>query len=225
MSILKMFTEQTLSKANRMPGARQSEKLYIIWCRMYELFFQKLKEKVDFSVEDLGTIRNYLTPKKIRKKQYLLQEGDICKYIAFVEKGALRSYTVNEKGIENIIQFAIEGWTISDLNSFLNAEPSTYNIDAIEDSELVLISKSAQEEILKKVPKYETFVRLQLTGAFVAMQKRITSLISLSLEEQYACFNDLYPHIVQRVPQHMIASYMGLTPETLSRVRKKMTQK
>jgi CRP-like cAMP-binding protein len=192
---------------------------------MYELFFQKLKEKVDFSAEDLGTIRNYLTPKKIRKKQYLLQEGDICKYIAFVEKGALRSYTVNEKGIENIIQFAIEGWTISDLNSFLNGEPSTYNIDAIEDSELVLISKSAQEEILKKVPKYETFVRLQLTGAFVAMQKRITSLISLSLEEQYSCFNDLYPHIVQRVPQHMIASYMGLTPETLSRVRKKMTQK
>lgn len=173
-------------------------------------------------MEEQAIIRGYLTPKKIRKKQYLLQEGDVCKAIAFVEKGALREYTVDEKGTEHIFQFALEGWVISDLYSFMTGEPATYNIDALEDSELVLISKSAQEEILKRVPKYETYSRMQLTGAYLAMQKRVTSLISLPVEERYVYFTKLYPDIVQRVPQHMIASYMGLTPETLSRIRKKI---
>lgn len=190
---------------------------------MYELFFQSLKSKVDFTEEDLASIKKQLTPKKLRKKQYLLQEGDVCKFVAFVEKGVLRSYTIDEKGTDHIIQFALEGWLISDLYSFLTAEPATYTIDAIEDCELVLISKGAHEELLKTLPKYETWMRLQITGAYIALQKRLTSIISLSLEERYESFTSIYPHIVQRVPQHMIASYMGLTPETLSRVRKKMT--
>ena len=192
---------------------------------MYELFFKTLNGKVAFTQEEQAIIKTYLTPKKIRKKQYFLQEGDVCKMIAFVEKGALRAYSIGEKGAEHIIQFALEGWTIGDLYSFLTGEPATYNIDALEDSELVLISKTAHEELLKKVPKYETYTRLQLTGAYLAMQKRLTSIISLSLEERYANFTSVYPNIIQRVPQHMIASYMGLTPETLSRVRKKMTGK
>ena len=189
---------------------------------MYELFFRKLNEKITFTSEEQTIIKGYLTPKKIRKKQYLLQEGDVCKAIAFVEKGALREYTVDEKGTEHIFQFALEGWVISDLYSFMTGEPATYNIDALEDSELVLISKSAQDEILRRVPKYETYSRMQLTGAYLAMQKRVTSLISLPVEERYVYFTKLYPDIVQRVPQHMIASYMGLTPETLSRIRKKI---
>lgn len=192
---------------------------------MYELFFQKLNEKVPFTEEDQEIIKNYLTPKKLRKKQYLLQEGDVCKVIAFVEKGALRSYSVDDKGNEHIIQFAIEGWTISDLYSFLTGEPATYNIDALEDSELVIINKSAQEELLQKCPKYATYTRLQITGAYLAMQKRLTSLISLPLEDRYINFMNLYPNIAQRVPQHMIASYMGLKPETLSRLRKKLAEK
>jgi CRP-like cAMP-binding protein len=192
---------------------------------MYELFFQKLTEKIDFNEDELSKLKSYLMPKKLRKKQYLLQEGDVCKYITFVEKGTLRSYTLDEKGGEHIIQFALEGWMISDLYSFMTGEQATYNIDALEDSELVLISKSAHEELLKTMPKYETWNRIQITGAYIAMQRRLTSIISLSLEERYTAFTTLYPHIVQRVPQHMIASYMGLTPETLSRVRKKMARK
>src|SRR4051794_29678235 len=191
---------------------------------MYELFFEKLNEKIALSDEEQEVIKSYLTPKKLRKKQYLLQESDVCKAIAFVEKGALREYSVDEKGNEHIIQFALEGWTISDLYSFMTGEPATYNIDALEDSELVLITKSAQQEILKKVSKYESYTRLQITGAYLAMQKRLTSFISLSLEERYTRFISLYPNIVQRVPQHMIASYLGLTPETLSRIRRKMSE-
>lgn len=192
---------------------------------MYELFFEAITRKVPFTSEELDKIKTYLTPKKLRKKQYLLQEGDECKYIAFVEKGVLRSYTINEKGGEHIIQFALEGWTISDLNSFITGKSAIYNIDALEDAELVLISKTSHETLLQQIPRYETYMRLQLTGAYIAMQRRLTSIISLSLEERYTNFISDYPDIAQRVPQHMIASYMGLTPETLSRVRKKMTRK
>ena len=190
---------------------------------MYELFFRKFNEKISLAPEEEEIIKTCLMPKKLRKKQYLLQEGDICKTIAFVEKGALREYTLDENGNEHIVQFALEGWIISDLYSFLTGEPATYNIDALEDSELVLITKSSYEELLKKVPKYETYTRLNITGAYIAMQKRLTSTISASSEERYSAFNSIYPDIVQRVPQHMIASYMGLTPETLSRIRRKIS--
>ena len=192
---------------------------------MYELFFHKFNEKVNLSKEEEEVIKQYLTPKKLRKKQYLLQEGDICKHIAFVEKGALKAYVVDDAGAESIIQFALEGWVISDLYSFLTGEPATYNIDALENAELVLISKSAHEELLKKLPKYETYIRLQITGAYIALQKRLTSIISLPLEERYKNFLATYLNIAQRVPQHMIASYMGLTPETLSRVRSRMASR
>ena len=192
---------------------------------MHELFFQSISQKVDLTDEEISYIRTFLKPKKLRKKQYLLQEGDVCGFIAFVEKGALRAYSLDEKGTEHIIQFALEGWLISDLYSFLTAEPATYHIDALEDCELVLISKNANEELLKKLPKYETWMRLQITGAYIAMQKRLTSILSQSLEDRYKSFTAIYPNIIQRVPQHMVASYMGLTPETLSRVRSKMIRK
>lgn len=192
---------------------------------MYQLYFQSFNEEVPLTVEEEQVIKTFLTPKKLRKKQYLLQEGDVCRSIAFVEKGALREFSVDENGNEQIIQFAIEGWTISDLYSFLTGEPATYNIEALEDSELVLISKSSHEELLTKLPKYETYIRLQITGAYLAMQKRLTSVLSLTPEERYTNFLQAYPNFVQRFPQHMIASHMGLTPETLSRIRRRMKSK
>ena len=192
---------------------------------MYDLYFKKFNEIAPLTQDEQELIKSYLTPKKIRKNQYLLQEGDVCKFIAFTEKGALRAYSVDEKGSESIIQFALEGWLISDLFSFLTGEPATYNIDALEDSELLLTSRPAYEDLLKKLPKYEAYMRFQLTGAYISMQRRLTSIISLSTEERYANLTSLYPDIVQRVPQHMIASYMGLTPETLSRVRSRITRK
>jgi CRP-like cAMP-binding protein len=192
---------------------------------VYELFFKKFNEKVSLSAEEEVMIKTFLMPKRMRKKQYLLQEGDVCKSIAFISHGVLKGYSVDDNGNEHIIQFGPDGWIISDLYSFLTGEPATYNIDAIEDAELVLISKTAHEELLQKLPKYETFTRQNITGAYLAMHKRLTSIVSTSLEERHENFTALYPNIVQRVPQHMIASYMGLKPETLSRIRRRISSK
>ena len=122
---------------------------------MYEVFFETLKSKVDFNESDLAIIKEELIPKKLRKKQYLLQEGDVCKFVAFVEKGVLRSYTIDEKGTEHIIQFALEGWLISDLYSFLTNEPATYTIDATEDSIILILSG---EPINEPIVAYGPFV-------------------------------------------------------------------
>lgn len=192
---------------------------------MYELFFQHFNNVVPITTEEQELIKPYLKFKKLRKKQYLLQEGEVCKAFAFVTKGALRQYYIDESGNENIIQFALEGWSIADMNSFLTGEPSVYNIDALEDCELILIDKAANDELTEKLRKYETYGRIQITRAYVALQRRLTSMITLTVEERYNEFLKQYPNIVQRVPQHMIASYMGLTPETLSRARKRSATK
>ena len=190
---------------------------------MYERYFQHFNEKVPLTEEEEEFIKNYLTVKKLRKRQYLLQEGDVCKCVAFLEKGALRLYRVNEDGSEHIVAFALEGFFITDLYSFLTNEISIYNIDAIEDSELVLITKSASDELRKLSLKYQEFIFQETSEAYIQLARRITSTISLGLEERYKELTTDYPDIIHRVPQHMIASYMGLTPETLSRVRKRIS--
>lgn len=189
---------------------------------MFELYFQNFQNKVPIQDEERDIIKAHLSIKKLKRKQFLLQEGDICRTIAFVEKGMLRSFTTDEDGTERIMQFAPEGWFIADLYSFLTGEPATYNIEALEDSEIAVMSKESHEDLLKQCPQYETFHRELITSAYIALQKRLSSIISYTLEERYEAFMSQYPQIAQRVPQHMIASYMGLTPETLSRVRKRI---
>jgi CRP-like cAMP-binding protein len=190
---------------------------------MYDLFLEKINEKVNLTGDEREKIKSYLSSKKLRKNQYFLQEGDDAKYVAFVEKGALRQYSVDDEGGVHIVQFAIEGWTISDLYSFLTGEKSGYNIDAIEDADLVLIDRHANEEMLATIPKYETYTRLQITGAYIAMQKRLNAITTLTLEERYKEFTKAYPNIHDRFPQHMIASYLGLQPATLSRIRRRIS--
>ncbi len=192
---------------------------------MFDLFFSKFNEKIALTPEEETFIKQYLTPKKLRKKQYFVQEGDTGKGICFVEKGALRAYVLDEAGTEHITAFAFDGWTIGDLYSFINAQPATLNIDALEDCELLIISKSAHDELLQKMPKYETYIRLLVTDAYIALQRRTTIMISLPLEERYLAFSQMYPTLFQRVPQHMIASFMGLSPETLSRVRSRIANR
>jgi CRP-like cAMP-binding protein len=192
---------------------------------MYEIFLRKLRQSIAISDEEEDLVRKHLMPKKLRRRQYLLQEGDDAKTAAFVEKGALRSYTVNESGVERIADFALEGQFISDLNSFLNGGPALYNIEAIEDSELVLITRSAHEALSREVPRFSSFLLAETTAAYLALQQRLHSILSSPLDERYENFARLFPELMQRVPQHMIASYMGLSPETLSRIRGRIKNK
>ena len=190
---------------------------------MYERYFEHFNKHVPLTSGEQEFIMNYMTAKKLRERQYLLQEGDVCKVVAFVEKGALRLYRVNDDGSEHIVQFALDGGFLTDLYSFLTNEPSMYNIDAIEDSELVLINRSASDELRKLSPKYQEFIFQVTSKAYIQLERRITSTLSLSLEERYKELTSSYTDIIQRLPQHMIASYMGLTAETLSRVRKRIS--
>jgi CRP-like cAMP-binding protein len=193
---------------------------------MFELLYQKFDEKIRLTDEEKELSRTFFIPKKIRKRQYLLQEGDVCKYIAFVEKGLLRSYAVSDKGTEQIIQFAFEGWWISDQFSFLTSEPSKYNIDALEDSELLLLSKQAEEQLLEKIPKFERYFRILLQNSLIATQKRLVSSLSQTAEERYYELISVCPETLpQRIPQHMLASFLGITPETLSRIRKQVASR
>ncbi len=189
---------------------------------MLELFFKKVNEKINLTEEEQAACAQYFISKKLRKKQYLLQAGDVCKYSAFVEKGILRSYTTDEKGAEHIMQFALEGWWIADMYSFLTGEPSIYNIDALEDAELLLLSSAAQEKLFHQIPKFERYFRILIQNNMIAMQRRLIGSLSLSAEENYVHLINANPGMLQLVPQHMIASYLGITPETLSRIRKQL---
>lgn len=171
-----------------------------------------------------GLLKEVFVPKKLRKRQYFLQEGEVCKYQGFVVSGAMRQFTVDEKGIEHIVRLSIEAWWVGDRESFTMLTPSIYNIDAWEDSELLVITK-ADTTRLDTIPAItETFRKIDAYHAF-ALQKRINASIRLSAEQRYADLVTTYPAFLQRFPQHVIASYLGITKETLSRVRHKAMSK
>jgi CRP-like cAMP-binding protein len=192
---------------------------------MFDLLFQKIAEKVTLTAEEEGYCMAAFIPKKLRKRHYLLQEGDVCKYQAFVSKGILRSYTTNEKGAEHILQFATEGWWITDLYSYFTSEPSLFNIDAVEDAEVLLITQPEWEELMQKVPRLEHYFRILIQNHLVATQRRLLQTLSETAEEKYRKFVITYPACVKRIPQHMIASYLGITRETLSRLRKQLAER
>ena len=192
---------------------------------MFELLSESIREKISVSKEEFQFCKTLFLPKKLRKKQYLLQEGDVCKYTSFVEKGMLRTFTIDEKGNEPILQFSMEGWWIADLYSFLTDEPSQFNIEALEDCELLLITKENWNILLEKVPAFERYFRILIQNNLIATQRRLMSSLSETAEEKYTKLLDNFPGCIQRVPQHMIASYLGITPETLSRIRRRISNK
>src|ERR1017187_8132702 len=186
---------------------------------MYDLLYKKIKEIISITDEEFELCKALFLPKKLRKRQYLLQEGDVCKYSAFVSAGLLRSYTVDDKGGEHILQFAFEGWWLGDIYSFLTGEPSVYNMEALEPCELLLITKPSWELLLEKIPAFERYFRILIQNNLVATQRRLMGTLSGTAEEKYVNFINNFPGCLNRVPQHMIASYLGITRETLSRIR------
>ncbi|MDQ3535615.1 MAG: Crp/Fnr family transcriptional regulator [Bacteroidota bacterium] len=166
------------------------------------------------SDKDLQMIRSTIVTRKVYKGDYLLRKGDLIKKGFFVKSGCLRSYTLDEKGKEHIYMFGPEGWLVSDIEAQVKDKPAELYIDAIEDSEVEIIDHSIFS-IVATTPK--EFARL--TKRISVLQKRIILLMSATLQERYLDFVKTYPNILQRVPQKMVASYLGVTPEALSKIR------
>jgi CRP-like cAMP-binding protein len=192
---------------------------------MFEAFEQYLIKKAGLNEQEIAAVRAVSVEKKIRKRQYLLQDGDICINNCFVVKGCLRLYLVGEDGIEHILRFAVENWWMSDQESLNNNTPSKNNIDALEDSDLILINQVDFINLQMTIPKLRDLVDRIKARSFEASQRRILSNISFSAEEKYQNFIQTYPDIFYRIPLHMIASFLGVSRETLSRVRNQTVHK
>jgi CRP-like cAMP-binding protein len=192
---------------------------------MFEIFKEYISQKATLTETDYAEIEAVCIYKKLRKRQYLLQEGDVWKYNAFITKGLMRFYSVDESGRENIVSFAKENWWTGDRASLLTGEPSKNNIDAIEDTELILITKTNFDRLCREIPAFNDMVNAILNKSFITSQNRIHSAIAFTAEQKYLDFIQKYPDLLLRIPQAMIASYLGITPETLSRVRKETVKK
>ena len=194
---------------------------------MYEAFFDYLKKfSADpLSEDEKALLRQAFIPSKFRKRQYLLQAGNYCKDFAFIVKGSMRMYSVDDKGSEHMVRLGVEGWWMGDRESWVMLTPSLYNIDAWEDTEVLLISRGNSLELIKAVPAFWEMVRQLDERNNIANQRRLTSSISGTADKRYADFIDCYPELLHRFPQHIIASYLGITKDTLSRVRRRLLQK
>lgn len=192
---------------------------------MFEIFQKYLTDKIELSDEEIQLIASVCKQKKLRKKQFLCQEGDIWHYNAFICRGLVKTFSIAENGTEHIINFAPENYWTGDRESLHSGNPSKLNIDAIEPTEVILIEKSNFEKLCAEIPQLNQLVNQIIQKSFIVSQGRILANISFTAEEKYQNFLDKYPHIVNRIPQHMIASYIGITPETLTRLRRNMFKK
>jgi CRP-like cAMP-binding protein len=181
-------------------------------------------QKINLSEAELTHFETFLTPKMLKKKEFLLTSGQVSRATAFVSKGLLRSYSIDQKGEEHVLQFTPEDWWVGDVYSALTGKPSSIFIDAVEDSEILLLGNADQERLFVEIPAFERFFRILIQNRFVALQERINGSLSLTAEEKYHHFLEKYASLPQRVPQHQIASYLGIQPETLSRIRKKISK-
>ena len=187
---------------------------------MYQELFQQLEEKIVLTDQEKEFIPGFFETKKLQKKEYLIQEGDYCKHLAFVSKGALKSYTIDDKGQEHISLLAWEGWWVSDFKSFIGDEKAILSIDAIEESDVLLISRSNYEQLLMEIPAMERYFRILYQNSLVTKDRRLISSNTYTAEEKYLHLIKMYPFISQRIPQNLIASFLGLSPETISRIKK-----
>ena len=166
-----------------------------------------------------------LQPRFIKRKDFLLRGNEVCRNESFIVKGCLRTYTIDNNGLEHVVMFAMEDWWTGDLYSFLTQTPASYFIDAIEDTELLQISKPNLEYLYKRVPKFERFFRIMLQNAFISQQDRINQGLSFTAEQRYRAFINKWPALEQRLSQKQVASYLGITPEFLSMIRRKLAHK
>ncbi|EDM37912.1 cyclic nucleotide binding-regulatory protein [Pedobacter sp. BAL39] len=189
---------------------------------MYDAYFKYLR---NFSPKPLtddekALIMKNFTPFRLRKRQYSLQAGDICKKFAFIVKGAMRMYTIDDKGIEHVVRLGIEDWWMGDRESFVNLSPSRYHIDALEHCDLLYLTLEGANELQEKVPAFCQMKSILDERNQMANHRRLTSSISSTAKMRYTEFVECYPELADRFPQHIIASYLGINKDTLSRVKR-----
>lgn len=187
----------------------------------YDLIIENISKTANLTEEEKGFFTSLLEPYSLSKKEFLIRNGDICRYDYFVNRGCLKVCYTDNKGVECVIKFAIEKWWVVDLNSFLHQSPSYYYIQAVEDTELFRLSKSNYDLLHREVPAMQKFSSERWQNGFIALQQRIIQNLSLTAEERYSHFKQKYPNLEQRISQKLIAAYLGITPEFLSMLRKK----
>ena len=191
---------------------------------MFDLLRGHIARRIDLTDEEFAVCFAFFTPRTVKKGRFLLEQGDVCRHLIFVNDGCLREYRVDHRDDEHIAQFAVRDWWISDLDSFLSGAPSTQCIDTLQDSDILLLDREGRESMLRTVPKMERFFRILAEGKIIATSERIQSALSHSAEERYLRFLAMYASLAQTVPQRYIASYLGITPQSLSRIRKELAQ-
>ncbi len=190
-----------------------------------EALLSDIREVVTLTTEEEKAITEAFSSKNLNKRQALMQVGDSFSHLAFVAEGILRSYLPGEKDVEHVIQFAPEKSWVPDSFNLMSDEISKYNIEALETSKVLLIERQKYQELLEQIPKLEKYFRVAMQKRLDALHLRVINYLAHFAEDKYKMFMNVYPDIVQRVPQHMIASYLGIKPETLSRNRKKIATK
>lgn len=184
----------------------------------YSNLFRHIGVHVPLEPAEENLIAGYLTTRKIKKRRFLVSEGEHCRAEHFVIKGCLRSFYVDDKGKEYLLRFAMEDYWITDLNSFTNNVPSAQFIEALEDSEVICLTRQAMDALLMDIPKLHKYFMLIYRNAIINNYDRLQQNFSLTALERYHNFQKKYPQLAQRVPRYMIASYLGVTPEFLSKV-------
>ena len=188
---------------------------------MHESIQNYISKFVSLTPEELSVVENCMQLREIPKKTFLLNAGDVCNFEAYVMKGCIREYFIDHKGQELTLEFAVEDWWVSDITSFENQTPSIMYIETLEDCELLVLSRESKDELLARVPKLERMFRLMIQRHLSVLQKRLFRTVSYTAMDKFEEFLRRYPSLPQRVPQHYIASYLGITPEFLSKLRKR----
>lgn len=195
------------------------------WFKMKtDLMIESIEKFVTLTKAEKTLIAKSVRERKVKKGQFVLHEGAVCKATAFVTGGSLRTFHTDLNGQEHIVQFAIEGWWISDLNSFIMQVPATFNVQAIEDSVLQEISYESLEKLYVEIPSLERYFRIITQRAFIAFQQRAIQNISMTAEDRYRSFQEKFPKLELRIPQKLVASYLGVSAEFLSKIKKRLRE-
>lgn len=190
-----------------------------------QTILQNITKHIALTSEESVYFVSLLSERKIRAKQYILREGDICKGLSFINKGCCRAFNIDNNGFEHILKFASQDYWVGDIFSLISQKPSAIYIQAMDEIEVLQIKKIDIDLLYNKIPKFERFFRILVERAYMESQTRILNTLSLSAEERYTFFLENYSHISHLIPQKQIALYLGITPEFFSRMKKGMKKK